>query len=173
MDSPVKPIGHITGYSRHYYRYELQPNGELIPRMISHSTLGPDPEQEIKRCGVSTRLVINPDPNERILYYTGHTRSSGEPTFGGPLADPTKDYVVHLRDMAALEAYMIYSNVVNIDYWKDQLIVSYPAWGGDPLAGKAKPYVNVGTIGHVDYVDYRQAVLPPLQQAIRDINNGR
>lgn len=175
MDSPVRSVGHITGFSSFYYRYELQPSGEIIPRLINRPDISVSSEEYIQALSASIRLTTKPDPNERILYYMGHTRSSMEPMFGGPLADPTKDYVVHLRDMTALEQYMIAANVVNIDRWKDRLIVSYRPWGGEayPLAGNAKPYVNVGTIGHIDYAGYRREVLSLLQQTIRDINNGR
>ena len=168
-------IGHITGFSRHWYQYEFDDKGKLVERLVSH-LIDPDPERIEKWMGISIRLVSEPYPNERILYYTGHTSWSNEPMFAGPLADPTKDLAVQKRDEHAMTAYMTAANVINIDRWRDQLIVSYKAWGGDPLDGlakKRKAYVTVGTIGHVDYMGPRKEVLPPLQQAIRDVNNGR
>jgi hypothetical protein len=122
------------------------------------------------------RVVDERDPNERILYYTGHTKCSMEPMFGGPLADPLHDHIVHLRDAEAMTRYMIAANVIAIEPWRDRYTVSYKAWGGmyeDPLAGLKKPIVNVGTIGHCDYMGPQQEILPPLQQAIRDINHGK
>lgn len=169
MDSSVKPIGPITGFSRHYYRYELGYDGKLLQRLISHSTLDLPPEQEIKRCGASMRLVTNPDPNERILHYCGRNMFTDEPMFGGVFEGTRYNDWVELRGEKAYwdSGYQIY-------YSGNEQLIAYKAWGGDytnPLDGKAKPYVNVGTIGHVDYAGYRQEVLSPLQQAIRDINN--
>lgn len=81
-----------------------------------------------KRCGISIRLVKEPDPHERILYYTGNSFVTNEPTFG---LNP------------------------------------------EPVIATDRPYVNVGTIGHCDYMGSRPEYLTPLQQAIRDANNGR
>lgn len=83
---------------------------------------------EERRRGISFQLVKEPDPNERILYYTGNSFVSNEPTFG---LNP------------------------------------------EPVKFVDRPYVNVGTIGHCDYMGSRPEHLTPLQQAIRDANNGR
>lgn len=119
-------IGHITGFSRHWYQYEFDDKGKLVERLVSH-LIDPDPERVEKWKGISTRRVSEPDPNDRILYYTGLRGLNGEPTFQG-----------------------------------------VPA-----IVPEERPYVNVGTIGHVDYMGPREEVLSPLQQAIRDVNNGR
>jgi len=167
------PPQSVTVFRRPYREYGLNlVDGKVYSRM---SVEGPS-EVEMRVRGISIRSVLKPDPNERILYYTGHTKCSMEPTFGGPLADPLHDHIVHLRDAEAMTRYMIAANVIAIEPWRDHYIVSYKAWGGmyeDPLAGLKKPIVNVGTIGHCDYMGPRQEILPPLQQAIRDANNGR
>ena len=153
-------VGSITGFSRHWYQYEFDDKGKLVERLVSH-LIDPDPGRIEKWMGISIRRVSEPDPNERILYYTGHTRFSNEPMFGGPLAEPTKDYVQQLRDEQHVNRYMGHFGVPSIRFRVDD------QWSRQPT------YVNVGTIGHVDYMGPRKEVLPPLQQAIRDVNNGR
>jgi len=126
--------------------------------------------------GISARLVIEPDPNERILYYTGRTNFSNEPMFAGPLADPYKDRVVEMRDAKAQ-----WNAGFTLGYYCDGEPFMYRTIGGDwsvdvvqdRFLDRPLTYVNVGTIGHIDYRGPRRQVLSPLQQAIRDVNNGK